>query len=98
MVQANADTVALFRALADETRLRALQMLSSGELCACELLEGFEISQPTLSYHMNTLCSVGLVNARRDGAWVHYSLNRETLQSIRERLDDILCVDEPIRR
>jgi DNA-binding transcriptional ArsR family regulator len=54
-----------------ETRLRALHMLSSGELCACELLESFHITQPTLSYSMSILCNSGLVSARRDGAWVN---------------------------
>ena len=66
-----AESALIFKALSDETRLRALHMLSSGELCACELLESFRITQPTLSYHMNILCNSGLVSARRDGAWVN---------------------------
>ncbi len=80
----------IFRALSDETRLRALHMLSSGELCACEILQSFHITQPTLSYHMNILCNSGLVNARRDGAWVKYSLNAERLQAAAELLSSII--------
>jgi ArsR family transcriptional regulator len=79
----------IFKALSDETRLQALHMLSSEELCACEILESFHITQPTLSYHMNILCDCGLVSARRDGAWMKYSLNREKLQVVKELLGDI---------
>lgn len=82
-----------FKALSDETRLRTLNMLSSGELCACEILESFHITQPTLSYHMNILCDAGLVSARRDGAWVRYSLNREKLQALKAFIDDAVGAD-----
>lgn len=95
---ATAAAVASFKALSDGTRLAALHMLASGELCACKLLEGFQITQPTLSYHMNILCAAGLVNARRDGAWVHYSLNRKALRSIMEQLNTIVGDDDTCRR
>lgn len=85
-----AESALIFKALSDETRLRALHMLSSGELCACELLESFHITQPTLSYHMNILCNSELVSARRDGAWVKYSLNIEKLQAAVELLSSII--------
>ncbi|MBP7165931.1 MAG: Transcriptional repressor SdpR [Firmicutes bacterium ADurb.BinA052] len=85
-----AESALIFKALSDETRLRALHMLSSGELCACELLESFRITQPTLSYHMNILCNSGLVSARREGAWVKYSLNMERLQAARELLSSMI--------
>ena len=54
--------VSVFKALADETRLKIIQMLSSGELCACNMLEEFNSTQPTLSYHMKILTECGLVN------------------------------------
>lgn len=88
-----AESSLIFRALSDETRLRTLNMLSSGELCACEILESFRITQPTLSYHMNILCDAGLVSARRDGAWVRYSLNREKLQALKGFIDDAAGAD-----
>ncbi|MEL7569552.1 MAG: metalloregulator ArsR/SmtB family transcription factor, partial [Eubacteriaceae bacterium] len=60
----------IFKALSDETRLKIIEMLiKSGELCACELLENFKITQPTLSYHIKMLSDCGVVKARRDGAW-----------------------------
>jgi ArsR family transcriptional regulator len=84
------ESALIFKALSDETRLRALHMLSSGELCACEILQSFHITQPTLSYHMNILCNSGLVSARRDGAWVRYSLNTEGIQTAAELLSSII--------
>jgi len=74
MKQAYTDYVFAFKALADETRLEIIDMLSCGELCACEILEKFSISQSTLSYHMKILSESGLVNASRDGAWMRYTL------------------------
>ena len=50
------DVALLCKALSDTNRLQIVQMLSDGEKCACKLLEQFEITQPTLSYHMKTLC------------------------------------------
>lgn len=67
----------IFKALSDETRLMILSMLSSKELCACKILKAFNITQPTLSYHMKMLVDAGLVNAVRDGSWVKYSVNEE---------------------
>lgn len=65
----------IFKALSDETRLKILLMLSSKELCACKILDEFNITQPTLSYHMKMLVDADLVIARKDGSWVKYSLN-----------------------
>ncbi|NDL67416.1 ArsR/SmtB family transcription factor [Anaerotalea alkaliphila] len=65
------------KALSDETRLRIYSMLAGEELCACNLLEAFRITQPTLSYHMKILCGSGLVDVRKDGVWMRYSVNRE---------------------
>ena len=81
---------ALFmKALADETRVQIFDMLSEGELCACKVLEEFNITQPTLSYHMKILCDSGLVDARRDGVWMKYSINKVSLNSLKSLLDSI---------
>ncbi|RJE48048.1 transcriptional regulator [Dehalobacter sp. MCB1] len=70
------------RALSDETRLKIFDMLGNGELCACKILEAFNITQSTLSYHMKILCESGLVNGRRDGIWMRYSINESKLEVI----------------
>ena len=71
------ESIAILKALADQNRLRIVDMLSCGEICACRLLEHFHITQPTLSHHMKVLMDCGLVIGRRDGVWMHYSLNRD---------------------
>lgn len=76
------DLAVLFKASADETRLRILKMLAGEELCACNLLEAFDITQPTLSYHMRVLTECGLVLARKDGVWMRYRLNGPVLEDM----------------
>ncbi len=67
----------LFKALADETRIKIVHILSCGEVCACELLDYFDLSQPTLSHHLGILVESGLVFARPEGKWTRYSLNMD---------------------
>ncbi len=77
------------KALSDETRLKIFDMLSNGELCACDILEEFNITQPTLSYHMKILSESGLVDSRRDGVWMKYSINRKNLEALKQLFDNI---------
>ena len=65
----------VFKAFCDENRLRILELLRSGEKCACKLLEELHISQSTLSHHMKLLCDAGVVQGRKEGKWVHYSID-----------------------
>jgi len=67
----------VFKALDDEKRLQILDMLHAGERCACVILEDVQVSQSTLSHHMKVLCESGLVRGRREGKWVHYSIDPE---------------------
>ncbi len=67
----------VFKAFCDENRLRILELLQTGEKCACKLLEDLKIGQSTLSHHMKILCDSGVVNARKEGKWTHYSINEE---------------------
>lgn len=98
MTGSYAEYVPVLKALSDETRLKIMDMLSCGEMCACRILEEFSISQSTLSYHMKMLTDCGLVNARRDGAWMRYTLNKERaaetlafLSHITEDKEDCIC-------
>jgi ArsR family transcriptional regulator len=69
--------ISAFKALADETRLNIVDMLSCGDMCACDILENLSITQPTLSYHMKILTDSCLINAAREGTWIRYSINYE---------------------
>ena len=74
----------IFKALADQTRLNIVSMLSHREMCACELLEKLSISQPTLSHHMKILIASELVISRKNATWVYYSINKPAMQKMRE--------------
>ncbi len=77
------DYVPVFKALGDATRLKIIEMLSCGELCACDILEYFKITQPTLSYHMKILTECGLVKSRKEGSWMRYSNNTELIEQVK---------------
>jgi ArsR family transcriptional regulator len=62
----------LFKTLADPTRLRLLNLLACGETCVCELTDTLRVVQPKVSRHLVRLKRAGLVEARRDGKWMHY--------------------------
>lgn len=62
----------LFRALADRTRLRLLNLMADGEVCVCFFVEALKTNQPKISRHLAYLRRAGVVKARREGKWVHY--------------------------
>ncbi len=80
-------TAVIFKAFCDESRIKILQLLIDGEKCACKLLEAMNITQPTLSHHMKTLLDSGIVNGRKEGKWMHYSISTEGLEKAQKYLD-----------
>ena len=68
------DTERFFRALADRTRLRVLNLLGDDEVCVCFLVEVLQMNQPNISRHLAYLRQAGIVGARRDGKWMHYRI------------------------
>ena len=70
------DMELFFRALADRTRLRLLSLMTGGEICVCFLVAVVGPNQPKISRHLAYLRRTGLVKARRDGKWIHYSLTQ----------------------
>ena len=84
------DYIPLMKALADETRLQIIDMLSCEKTaCACKLLEHFDFTQPTLSYHMKILTESGLVKGVRDGAWMRYTLVDEKVMMLKQFIADL---------
>ena len=67
---------AVFKALADKTRLRILALLGNNEVCVCHLHDSLALPQPTVSRHLAYLRRAGLVDVRRDGVWMHYQVAR----------------------
>lgn len=66
------DMEMLFRALADRTRLRLLNLMGTDEICVCFLVEGLKTNQPKISRHLAYLRRAGVVQTRREGKWMHY--------------------------
>ena len=81
------------KALADENRLAIMMSLQQKEKCACVLLEELNISQSTLSHHMRLLCDSGLVDYRKDGQWMHYSLSEEGMNAFKDMIDGYIRTD-----
>jgi ArsR family transcriptional regulator, arsenate/arsenite/antimonite-responsive transcriptional repressor len=70
------DLVTLFAALADPTRLRLLNMMDGREVCVCYFVEILKQGQPKISRHLAYLRRAGIVEARRDGKWMHYRIEQ----------------------
>jgi ArsR family transcriptional regulator len=83
-----------FRALGDETRLRLLELLTTGERSVAELMELTRLGQSLVSHHLRTLREAGLVADRRDGRWVYYTITAHALNSLRLTIYEL----EPLRR
>jgi len=88
------ELLSIFKALSDETRLKLLKILENGEICVCDLVSVLDTSQPKISFHLNVLKEAGLIRDRKQGKWVHYSINdsdifrRFLIVSILEKISD----------
>lgn len=101
MEQIYIDTAKMLKAMSDPKRLRIVDMLSCGEMCACVILESFHITQPTLSHDMKVLVEAGIVSDRREGKNTYYSLNKDALTQMQQTLGkmfedkpDCICHDD----
>lgn len=84
----------IFKVFADPKRLKIIDMLANGELCACKILEEFQITQPTLSHDMKLLTDIDLVIPRKEGKWTHYSLNLNKMNEIYKTVGKLMIPDE----
>jgi len=84
-----ASTARALKALGDEGRLRLVALLSRRELCVCHLVAALKAPQPTVSRQLGILRAAGLVDARRDGSWIHYRLARPADAGVRATLASV---------
>ena len=84
----------VFKALCDERRQRILELLHSGEKCACVLIDEMDMPQSSLSYHMKILCDSGIVTSREEGKWTHYRISEQGSEKAIALLRDITAVPE----
>ncbi|WP_280268996.1 ArsR/SmtB family transcription factor [Nocardia wallacei] len=93
LTREDADELAgVFKALSDPVRLRLLSAIASragGEACVCDLSEGIDVTQPTISHHLKVLREAGLLTSERRASWVYYRVVPEALQ----RLSDVLAIE-----
>ena len=84
----------ILKVISNPKRLQIIDILSCKEMCACDILEHFDFTQPTLSHHMKVLSEANLVNIRKDGLWSHYSLNKNECNKIIEFLNSMFSDSE----
>ncbi len=84
------DLVKIFKALSDETRIRLLKLLQQRELCVCELMQALSMTQSRVSRNLGILKDAGMVKDRRDGLWVHYSLNEKSFNEYAGQILELL--------
>ncbi|ABQ24684.1 ArsR/SmtB family transcription factor [Geotalea uraniireducens] len=100
------NTARIFKALADETRLRILALLlHEGELCVCDIMAALQLPQSTASRHLAYLKNAGWVEDRRMGVWMYYSvaaergaIQKELAELLRQRLPELCTADEDLKR
>ena len=96
------ESAKIIKALSDSNRLKIIDILSCGEKCACDILEHFDLTQPTLSHHMKVLIECGIVEYRKEGLWTFYTLNSTNcnklilfLMNLITDTDKCICKDKP---
>jgi ArsR family transcriptional regulator len=82
--------------LGDKSRLTILSLLREQDLCVCDIKDLLEMSQPSISQHLRKLKAAGLVNEKRSGQWVYYSLNLEGKPYIHAVLEYVPCLKEKL--
>jgi ArsR family transcriptional regulator len=97
------DLLSIFKALSDETRIRILKLLEKGELCVCDIVAALDMIQPKVSFHLCVLKEAGLLKDRKQGKWIHYSINesdifrRFLILSVLERIPEVVMQEDKKR-
>lgn len=81
----------ILKALGEDARIQIFEMLRNGKLCACKMIEKFDIMQPTFSHHMKILCDCGIVVSEKDWKWTYYSINCDKLNELLTYLGHTKC-------
>jgi len=82
--------VKVLKAIGEINRIKILELLDTGEKCACVLLESFNFTQPTLSHHMKVLIDCNIVSCRKEGKWNYYKINSEVSKELLDFLETSL--------
>lgn len=97
------ELLSIFRALSDATRLKILKLLEGDELCVCDITAALDMSQPKVSFHLGVLKDAGLIKDRKQGRWMHYTIDdsdifkRFLMLSVMERISDAAMAENKKR-
>lgn len=103
-IQEKEELILILSALAEPVRIRIVQLIAeNGELCAKDIQANFSITQPTMSHHMNVLTERGIIDGRKEGRNIYYSVNKENINLIRDMLYEltippIIITNEEVKR
>ena len=95
------EATGMAKALGDETRMRILALLENQELCACQIIEMFELANSTISRHLAVLKQAGLVQSRKSGRWIYFSWVEEpagNAQFLQQWLSTVISQDPQVRQ
>lgn len=87
-------TASILKAMADAKRIKIIDLLSCGSMCACDILEHFDFTQPTLSHHMKILEKAGIVSVEKQSQWHYYSLEASFTQTFMASMSMLLVTDQ----
>lgn len=88
------ETSKVLKAISDPNRMKIIDILSCGSQCACDILEHFEFTQPSLSHHMKVLEKAGIVSVSKQGQWHHYELKETFISSFMDTMMALLSPNE----
>ncbi|EYE88135.1 ArsR family transcriptional regulator [Fervidicella metallireducens AeB] len=84
------DLVDILKAMSDENRIKIIKMLVCCDMCVCDICDNLELSQPAVSHHLKILSDANLVNTKRQGKWIYYSLNKEKFDELNQELLELI--------
>lgn len=96
-VEGGEAVLARFKALADPTRFEIMRLIAAqdGPVCACDIVDRFDVSQPTIAHHMKVLERAGLIMVSRRGVWAYYAVDPRGLETLRNVMSDFVPIREP---
>lgn len=83
----------VLKAMADPKRVKIIDLLSCGTLCACDVLEHFDVTQPTLSHHMKILEQANIISVRKEGQWHYYTLRDEFKEQFINQMNQLFTAN-----
>jgi ArsR family transcriptional regulator len=83
----------IFKALGDKNRLALLELITQGENCGCTLIDKLDITQPTMTYHINILEEAGLITSKKEGIWRKLEINQGSLDILKNYLNSLEKVE-----